>query len=240
MKKNISFILVSFLISCLILTLAGCKASEGAAASTETTVPQATPAPTTEETLGAVVMTVPETVVPAAEFDENDMFALLEEADRILVEEDRITMRYPALYVRAFFVFNDESLKGNYVLEDDQLTLTCIKTPSDQREMMKFGIFLYLLSSRYYSAVCDAHYTYNPNGNVSKMPIIFFCPAYKELGFGTSLDCLKAIDSKEIERPDNCFYIWINDAMEFSEYALSEWSGGTILYDYTLGDYAKD
>ena len=239
MKRNTSLIVVSILLVALMFISAGCKAS-GDTASAETTVPQATVAPTTEETIGAVVMTVPESVIPAAEFDENDMFDLLEEADRILAEEDRITMRYPAVYVRAFFVFNDEVLKGNYVLEDDQLTLTCIKTPSDQRETMKFGIFLYLITSRYYGGACDFHYTYSSSSNMSKMPVMFFCPSYKELGFSTSLDCLKAIDNNEIERPDNSFYIWINDAMRISEYHVDPLSGGVVLYDYSAGDYAKD
>ena len=222
MKRNIAFILISILLVTLVLISAGCKTAEQSSpsASAETTVPS-----TTEDD---------------GIFDEDDLLALLDEAGTILATEDTLVMLHTSVYVRWFININREILQGFYIWEDDTITLTCVKEDSDRREIMKYGVFLYLLTERYPDCVCDFDYRYTSMSNLPKDPIMFFFPNYKEQGYDTVLDCLKAIDSGDIDRQDNSFYILVDDTFWILEYGPTHNRYGITRYDYDLGDYAKD
>ena len=202
------------LLAALLIGITGCKAS-GDTALAETTIPS-----TTEDD---------------GIFDEKDLLAILHTAGSMVESQDAVKMVNPSKYVRIFLQANSSTMADCYAEADNTITLTCVKENSDQRYIMNYCVFLYLLTSHYPDCVCDYHYDYNPMGGAYQMPILFFCPAYHELGFATPLDCLKAYEKKDYTERDNFFYIWFDDTLQIYEYD----NGFLARYDYETGDYAK-
>lgn len=223
MKRNIAFFLISILLVTLVLISAGCKTAEQSSpsASAETTAPPETTVPPTTEDDGV--------------FDEKDLLALLDEASEMVSNLESIVIENPNIYVRACTSASASVLGDCYTKEGNQITLTCVKENSDRRHVMNFCVFIHLLTMRYSDAICDWDYDYNSMSALSKFPVLFFCPSYKELGFDTPLDCLKAYESKEFNERDNFFYIWVDDKCAVFEYDVA----GLARYDYDSGDYAK-
>jgi hypothetical protein len=218
MKKNIAnFRAVALLLAALTLLLCGCQASLPVST---------TPAETSAETTAA-----PTTTAPADIFDETDLLAILDEAGEILKENGTVELRDPSYYVRYFFKFNNEILAGCFTQQDDVITVAFSGNDTNQETMLRYGIFLHLLASRYPDRICLIDYDYTPDRNIGFFPILYCYAEYRQAGYDTVLDCYKAVQYAILPPLDNSFYINF-DGCIITEYASSTFGGGIRWYEY--------
>jgi hypothetical protein len=199
---------------------------------TETTTP--------EETTLPFETTIPAITTDDGVFDKTDLLALLAEADAMLNEQNTFTLplttyiNYAAGTVRS-------ALEGYYSISEDRTTLTLQYNADAQplREVFAYILFVDLLSTRYSDNICPYDYDYDPvTSNMPYFAVMFFHPGYQEAGYGTVLDCLKAIRSGDYKPAyDNfCAYIYLNGTGQIYAHSLSNLSDGIKIYD---GDFEK-
>ena len=204
-----------FQILCLLLVLglgagiAGCKASAGSEQGAGTA------APSTTATLG---------VADDGVFDNKDLFALMDEAEELLLRGE-YTVQSKSGFVRSYFKKCDDTAKGGLTITAESIIVA--KQTDKINETLQYGVFMDLVCSRYPDAICEADYAYTAGTNSPFRPYIFFCPGYKEAGFATALDCCKAIDTQQIKPMDNAFYIRYDSIPLIREFYMS----GTRIYE---------
>ena len=191
-------------------------------------------APLPAESTSAPTQTFPDsngvsapTYVCDDSFDNSDMAALKQEA-AIMMHQEPLVFESPSRYVRSYFTVCSQFNSNYLTWEKDRLTLNYMPTSTEGKDALEYGIFLHLLCSRYFEAICESDYDYVPGMSSLYNAELFFCPGYKEAGYETVLDCCIAIDKKTAQNVSNAYYIRFDSPSVIRRVSLEN---GEIVYN---------